>query len=190
MKVPTQRQESTQSDTNINSLPEELILKIVQLSASEGGVYNHNFILNVIGNISSRFRRISTDSSLWRGSITIKASDQDALKRVLEECIYKGTKCLNIRTLSGNEISKSEVLTIFWRCPNLEGLDVMFRQDSWPVLPSPWKSMRRLSLHLTKVLPNPKFGRPEFHCTMPYLAELTVCTPRYSSSKRGSPGCR
>ena len=158
MEFPTeasQIQEPTRSDTNINYLPEELILKIVQLSAFEGGVYNHNFILNVVGNISSRFRRISSDSSLWRGSVTIKASEQDALKRVLEECVNEGTKCLNIRTLSGNEISKCEVLTIFKRCPNLEELDVMLGQDSWPVLPSPWKSMRRLSLHLTKVIPNP-----------------------------------
>ena len=71
-----------QTPRNINSLPDELVLKIVMLSAApedkdKGAIYDHNFILNIISKISLRFRRISADSSLWKGNVAIRASQED-----------------------------------------------------------------------------------------------------------------
>ena len=112
--------------TSINSLPDELILKVIELAASgggQGGRCNHNFILNVISKVSTRFKRISTDSSLWRGDVAISASQQDA-RLAIRYCINTGTRFLKIRITSGGNISSRDLLDIYDRCAHLEGLDV------------------------------------------------------------------
>ena len=168
--------------TDINSLPEELILEIVKLSASsegrgKGAIYDHNFILNIISKISKRFRRISADSSLWRGSTAIRSSQKD-VSFAINHCINLGTTFLKVRTMIGEDISKAEIMTVYRKCRNLEGLDLIVGRSSWPALPSPWRSLRVLSLHLPKVIANPEFGGQEFHNNLPNLTELTVCTPK------------
>ena len=167
--------------TDINSLPDELILQIVKLSASsegrgKGAIYDHNFILNIISKISNRFRRISADSSLWKGSTAIRASQKD-VSFAINHCIHLGTTFLKVRTMMGEDISNAEIMTVYRKCRNLEGLDLIIGRSVWPSLPSPWRSLRVLSLHLPKVIPNPEFGGQEFHNNLPNLAELTVCTP-------------
>ena len=168
--------------TDINSLPDELILKIVKLSAASegrdrGAIYEHNLILSVISKISMRFRRISADLSLWKGSIAIRVPQWD-VSFTINQCIHRGTTFLKVRTAMGEDISNAEIMNIYRKCKNLEGLDLLISRDTWPALPSPWRSLRVLSLHLPKVIANPEFGGKEFHHNLPNLAELTVCTPK------------
>ena len=169
---------------HLDSLPEELILKIVKFCGTskpdgkgKGAIYDHNFILAVFRKISKRFRRISADSSLWRGSISIKASQED-VSFAINHCIHSGTKILKVRTVTGEDVSTAEIMAIYKRCHKLKGLDLIVSRGTWPALPSPWSSLRVLSLHLPKVIPNPEFGCHEFHEMLPNLKVLAVCTPK------------
>ena len=169
---------------HLDTLPEELILKIVKLCAvskPEGkgkrAIYDHDFILTVLRKISKRFSRISADSSLWKGSISIKASQED-VSFAVNHCIHSGTKILKVRTETGEDISTAEIMAIYKRCQKLKGLDLIVSRGTWPALPSPWSSLKVLSLHLPKVIPNPEFGRQEFHEKLPNLKVLAVCTPK------------
>ena len=173
---------TSQSQLLINSLPDELILKIVKLSAAsegrgEGAIYDHNFILNIIGKISTRFKRISADSSLWKGSIAIRASQGD-VSFAINQCINMCTTFLKVRTLVGQDVSKAEIKTIYKKCKKLQGLDLIMSRDIWPALPSPWRSLRVLSLHLPRVIANPEFGDEDFYHNLPNLIDLTICTPK------------
>ena len=134
----------------IDSLPDELILKVIGLASSgerHGEGINHNFILNVMAKISKRFQRISTDSSLWRGNVHIKASRHDTKLAITG--INHGTTFLKIRIISGADISSDDLIDIYKRCTNLKGLDIMIDLRSWPIADS-WTSMRFLKLHLTR----------------------------------------
>merc|ERR1712037_540950 len=102
------------------------------------------------------FRRISADLSLWKGSIAIRASQWD-VSFTINQCIHMGTTFLKVRTAMGEDISNAEIMTIYRKCKNLEGLDLLISRDTWPALPSPWRSLRVLSLHLPKVIANPEF---------------------------------
>ena len=173
---------SNSNVTNINSLPDELILKIVELAASGGGQgegCNHNFILNVISKISKRFKRISTDPSLWRGNVTINASQQDT-RLAIRESINNGTTFLKIRLSSGGNISSGDLIDINKRCTNLKGLDVLFDLGSWPKYPSiiAWKSMKVLILHLTRDVDPIDFWDGDMDSYLPNLLEFTICSPK------------
>ena len=172
----------TNSDiTNINSLPDELMLKVMKLAASggeRGERYNHNFILSVISKISRRFQRISKDASLWRGNVVINVPRADA-RLALRECINKGTTFLKIRISSGGNISSNDLMDIYKRCTNLEDLDILIDLHSWPVFPSiAWESMLYLDLHLTKDIDPIKFWRKDMNAYLPNLLGMTICTPK------------
>merc|ERR1712117_518938 len=82
--------------TYFDSLPDELILKIVKMAAEEpidlfGRKYDHDFLVDVLSKISVKFKRVVTDSSLWRGSVKIWMDDGDAwvgrARFVVKECV-------------------------------------------------------------------------------------------------------
>ena len=60
-----------------DSLPDELLLKIVKmaslrkLSDYSANKYNHNFIISSVGRLSSRFKRIAQDASLWKDLVSL-----------------------------------------------------------------------------------------------------------------------
>ena len=146
--------------------------------------YDHDFLVDVLCRVSRRFKRLATDSSLWKGRISIKASQED-VSFAISHCIHSGTKILKVRTETGEDISTAEIMSIYNRCPTLKGLDLTIGRGTWPALPSPWRSLKALSLHLPKVIPNPEFGGKEFHEKLPNLKVLAVCTPKpYSGNCR------
>ena len=61
-----------QSTAYFDLLPNELVMKVV-LSAVESTARDeqHDFLLDVIANISVRFRRIATEKSFWEGEVSI-----------------------------------------------------------------------------------------------------------------------
>ena len=61
-----------QSIAYFELLPEELVLKIVSSAAeSTGRPEQHDFLLDVIANVSVRFRRIAMEKSFWEGEVNI-----------------------------------------------------------------------------------------------------------------------
>ena len=81
--------------TSIDSLPDEVLLKIVKMSAffGEGWTHDHDFLADVLSKVSVRFRRLVTDNSLWKGYVVIRA-DKNPRKAefVVQECLNSGTR--------------------------------------------------------------------------------------------------
>ena len=62
-------------------LPDELVMKIIKM-AKEGvpdSDTKHVFLLDTIAKISTRFKRISVDASLWRDQVVVMESEEDAI---------------------------------------------------------------------------------------------------------------
>merc|ERR1712027_301534 len=99
-----------------DSLPDELLLKIMQLAATppkdngnpfchlaplqnrgrwmaeHGEKYDHNFLANRLRKVSLRFEKISSDESLWKGVVWIGPPSQlGTMEWVIRERLNGGT---------------------------------------------------------------------------------------------------
>ena len=89
--------------TSFDSLPDELVLNIVKLSARYGleneEFYCHDYLVDVLCNVSFRSRRLASDYSLWQGHVVIHAdSDPRRTELVVQECLNSGTRAFHIYT--------------------------------------------------------------------------------------------
>ena len=66
---------SVMAMASLDSLPDELILKIVKMAADLapyfdcGRKYDQDFLVDVLCKVSAQFKRVATDSSLWKGCV-------------------------------------------------------------------------------------------------------------------------
>ena len=95
-----------------DSLPDELLLKIMKFAAEPpkdngmgwewnerertmaelGEKYDHDFLANRISKVSTRFRRVVADESLWKGAVWIGPfSNLETIEFVCRECLNGGT---------------------------------------------------------------------------------------------------
>ena len=92
-----------QNPDPFNSLPDELVLKIIQMATVfskkersvpiyRRGVYNHTRIIGVMGRVSSRFNRIAWDQSMWRGQISLNMFDNVGSKIGFQEIVNEAIK--------------------------------------------------------------------------------------------------
>ena len=61
---------------SFDALPDELLLKIIKFACVPAGFkpgekYNHDFLANVLSQVSVRFKKIASDHSLWKGVVWI-----------------------------------------------------------------------------------------------------------------------
>merc|ERR1719188_1965896 len=79
-------------------LPDEIVLKIIQLAVDQPcGYSKFHFITDVLFKTSFRFRRLATDSSLWKGHVMVWTKpDFRELDFVIRECLNVGTTSMNI----------------------------------------------------------------------------------------------
>ena len=90
--------------TSFDSLSDEIALKIIAMAAPKKWwydpelKYNHDFLIDVLCEVSIQFRRLATDSSLWKDSvyIHIPMNDFRKLDFVIRETLNSGTKALTI----------------------------------------------------------------------------------------------
>ena len=139
--------------TSFDSLSDEITLKIIRMAAgfkfqfNHDQLYNHDFLIDVLCKVSVRFRRLATDSSLWRGPVdiclTILPNDFSKVDFLIRECLKNETKILKIWNLSGVRDSFPDrylnyLITLF---PKLKKLDLHgFRQEEEEEveIPAPW----------------------------------------------------
>ena len=99
---------------SFDSLPDEVALEIVKLSAVRNDPfrrpkYDHDFLVDVLCRVSLRFKKLATDSSLWKGRVWISKFSVYNERRacayeagweygrgkdrfVVEECLNIGTR--------------------------------------------------------------------------------------------------
>ena len=118
--------------TSFDSLPDEIVLKIIKMAAltdkitfeHTGSRYSHEFIQEVLFKVSVRFRRLATDSSLWRGHVSV-CTDQDfrELDFVIRECFNNGTKSLQVFKMPpypDQVLANRYLIDLATKCPNLK----------------------------------------------------------------------
>ena len=91
----------------INTLPDEIALKIVRMAAARRGdclgkygfpKYDHDFLVDVLCKVSLRFRRLAMDRSLWTGCVGINHNgDLGRADFVVRHCLHGGTTSFILR---------------------------------------------------------------------------------------------
>ena len=150
-KVKETSMESNQHSLLFDSLPDEMLLKIVKMASEDEhplgwSKYDHTFIVGTISRISARFSRMAKDRSLWKGNVVLcSRSDlsegpkhQEIIPRAIECFLGEGVKRLKIvefhevcnRKLS---LSGDQIKAIAKKCPDLTYLTLRnVGVDSWP----------------------------------------------------------
>ena len=131
---------------SFDSLPDELILKIVKMAADLapyfdcGRKYDQDFLVDVLCKVSAQFKRVATDSSLWKGCVNIWMSNGMAWEGkdrfVVEECVNFGTRDIRIVNCGTkfSEIKRSTKAVLKRRFPDLNWIDKSTTyQSKWMV---------------------------------------------------------
>ena len=126
-----------------NSLPDELVLKIVKMATAFSkkdrkarwqyarGAYNHTYIIAAISRVSSRFNRIARDQALWSDRVALNLIDLPSeLKMDFQEIVNKAVKSFLGSRVSElviygditTKLSKYQRKTIAVNCPDLGSL--------------------------------------------------------------------
>ena len=91
--------------TSFDSLPDEIVLKILDLAAltvepnffRSRRDWSYYHCLLCLGDVSLRFARLVSDFSLWKGHVTILAySDPRTVEFVVQRCLHSGTHWFEI----------------------------------------------------------------------------------------------
>ena len=131
-----------------NSLPDELVLKVVKMAVAfsqkessppilKRGVYNHTYIIGAISRVSSRFKRIARDQSLWSEMVVLDSFDisyafkldwrqwQEIVNDAVEFFLGNRVSDLVIRhPYLITELSIRQIESIAANCPNLNSLAI------------------------------------------------------------------
>ena len=136
-----------------DKLPDEIVLKIINLATGTNPFEPHNFLVDVISKISTRFKRLAADRSLWEGFVSIQG-DTKMAKEVIQEflcyrvTIFEISNTHNEKHIKvGPTLSAVEITKMTTRCPRMEYLILNdLRIESWPTSISPLLSLKALIL--------------------------------------------
>ena len=200
---------------HFDKLPNEIVLKIVEMVISSRDIKftrecerqghndvktpttHHTDLAHRIAKISSRFKSIAANKSLWIGNVEVLAwKDHEAiLKKVIYEFINSGTKDLNIIALHDHviTISGDAFLMVSEKCPELETLRLGLPMRSWPRFRAPWSSLRELTICIPHHTDGAMFSYSncsavEMHLDLPNLERFAIsqCLPFLNFSRAES----
>ena len=175
----------------INSLPDELLLKIIQNTAYERAGYfgqkrlvNHLYLIDVISKISKRFKNIAGDNVLWNDEATISLDEKvdRTMKRVVD-CMGKNIQKIKLydpqkfmdshMTSSDISISSEDITALAKKATSLTRLELCgLKLVSWPVLWSTW-SLEDLVLR-DVTMPWDMFQNVAIHRYLPNLITIKM----------------
>ena len=130
-----------------DNLPDELVLRIFQIYIENHRpslismlgmkqkkwkelILPHDLLLNTIARVSTRFRRISSDKSLWSGRVVI--SGQHVKRpRVIHKFLVGSASALEIYLEDGDRmsISNKEISILARKCKNMKTLYRIWRNS-------------------------------------------------------------
>ena len=165
---------------------DELVVKIIKMATEFHGrqipdsAEKHKFLVDTIANISTRFRRLAADKSLWKEPIVIEGSLKKGIRRF---CDFPVSKLL-IHYFS-KYLDENDIQTLSEKFPSLEEL-LLPHIRRWPNLVNPWSSLTSLTfmvesfdcltdVKLHKSLPNLKFFRMCSNWYTTILPDMTGC---------------
>ena len=114
----------------------------------------HNFLVDVIASVSTRFKTLASSKSLWRGAVYVNG-DANKLKMVAEGFLNDGITSLEMvgqrvrgrQAANRTKMSADDTLNIAVKCRNLRKLVIRsVTMNSWPTFAEPWTSLKKLYL--------------------------------------------
>ena len=184
-----------------DSLPDELVLKIVKLAAQNEcrislrgfhEPHEHTFLMIIIGKICVRFRNIAADKSLWKGIVSIGDVSEEEIATLVTDFLCKETEVLRILNLrqkiidgrrvpvDGEIIRPETIRALCEKCTDMTALRLHgLRIEEWPSSPChPLDSLQDLVLNKLQ-LHRDLFGRAQFHDWFPSLKSVILdrCEP-------------
>ena len=184
-------------------LPDELVLKILEMSVATGDKskpYDEVELIHNIGKVSKRFQRIVSTKSFWKGDVSIwlTLDDQKAQQLKQLEVLHNDIENLLLETdfvpeepilhdmrIIRNTLSEDHFQVVAQRCPNLKrfelNLEIIRRL---PTLKSPWCGLGELILFGIQVKEDDAFAL-DFHVQFPNLCriEMMCCGYYYNGDK-------
>ena len=142
-------------------LPDELVLKIIKLAAGMPSPklefadhwltekYDHDLLANCLSQVSRRFKRISTDVSLWKGDVWIgRFTKIETIEWVIRNCLNGGTTSLSMP--ENDDVTGYDMFTYqFSYCMTLHGIDPHTRYPNLPV--KMWRIYGRYETNLQRL---------------------------------------
>ena len=141
--------------TSFDSLPEEIKIKIFKMAAffpvddrryddhSTHPGYDHHFIQEVLFNVSTRFRRIATDFSPWKGEIRVFTKpDFRELDFAIQRCLNSETTSMDLLIeapppLGTVTLPNRYLIEMATKFPNLE-IVMIWKGNFEEDIPAPW----------------------------------------------------
>lgn len=168
-----------QDTSPFDLLPDEIVVKIIYFVVEECANRRHNFVLNTIANISTRFRRLATDKSLWTGKLRFFANDKQKVELVIHGIL--NDKVTDLQLCGARKTKKEKILDVFIRqndiftlankCPNLEELKMTrLKITRWPKLHLPLESLSILTVGSVSFH---SFINVELHKSLPNLSNVS-----------------
>lgn len=176
-----------QQPSPFDSLPDELVLRIVKAAALrpycysyKPADYDHDFIVDVISLISKRFSRIAQDKTVWADTVLTEVGSRPRTDRVINSFLGDDINELVLEKQGfgiKSVISANHIATIAAKCPGLKRLKLFkVRMETWPQLNVPW-SLEELtifdnsSMNICKV---DMFKNVRLHRILPQLRTFTL----------------
>ena len=155
-------------------LPNDVAETIIKMAISDMGfLASHNFLIDVIAKVSSRFQALATLKSLWKGQIAIRG-DERKVEIAIEEFLNHGTTSLVILSQQGTTLLAESLVTLPIKCPELEKLGMGLAYGglrSWPKFNVPLTSLKRLYVEGTD---NNLFENVELHHSLPNIEYIRL----------------
>ena len=149
-------------ECHFDKLPDEMVIKIIKMTINNLSTWflqprltgRQDFLTNIIAKTSSRFRRLATDRSLWKGSVLMtlqSEGEKNLLIQSLNEgmanlSIYKEFCIYKISNKDNYILTPEDVQSIKSKCPQLKAFSSMIK--AWPKLDSPWMTLTSLEVGL------------------------------------------
>ena len=187
----------------INSLPDEILMKIIQMATRKVAGFNgekilvdHIYLIDVIGQVSKRFKKIVSDKAFWENEAFISLKKSPKMKHVID-CL--GTNIRKIQFYdpekfiytygsqysTSNEISLSceDIILLEKKASDLRSLELCgLNILSWPIHQSAW-SLEELTLRDIN-MPWYMFQNMAIHHYLPNLRAFKMirCTDESGAS--------
>ena len=154
----------------LDMLPDEMLLKIIHfaLRGINNSYRKHDFLVG-LARTSQRLKRLSQDRSLKfyiNTSVQLEINREETTEEVKELIVKRGKGCAYV--------TAGEITDMAGECPKVEELTLDIFTPTWPILDSPWSSLRKLVLNWV--------GKACLYdscldMTAPNLEYLSVCGP-------------
>ena len=148
-------------ECHFDKLPDEIVLKILNHfpSSSPKSLYSfdlcrwkHEYLIDTIANISTRFRRLAADKSFWKGRVVTSLAQ--GMKNILLGSLTEDTTSLHT-SINSNDYSidimtAADIAVVSAKCPNMNSLQLS-HITAWPTLNIPWRSLKILVVERSNI---------------------------------------